>query len=143
MMQDSKLRFIVLLTMIFLLIGCTEASFKLASDSRLPKWFTLPDGMSRADVMVTMDYYIPPWGRKAEFIMFDKQGHILSKVKGVLKGDKPLKLKNTLPGFDPGYPSYEIITVNNVVDVVEHRRMEPLFYVTDDPAIRAELGVFQ
>jgi len=40
-----------------------------------------------------------------------------------------------------GYPSYEVITLNGITDIIEHRRMEPIFYVTDDPAVWKELGV--
>jgi hypothetical protein len=39
------------------------------------------------------------------------------------------------------YPAYEIITVDGITDVIEHRKMEPLFYVTDDSAVRGEPGV--
>ncbi len=34
-----------------------ESEFELAPDSRLPRWFTLADGLSREDVMVTLEYY--------------------------------------------------------------------------------------
>ena len=30
---------------------------------------------------------------------------------------------------------------NGVTEVFEHRRMEPIFYVTDDPEVRRRLGV--
>ncbi len=35
-----------------------ESTFELASESRLPKWITLPPGLTRADVSTTMSYYI-------------------------------------------------------------------------------------
>ena len=126
-----------------LMLGSSEANFELASEARLPKWFKLPAGLSRTDVTVTMDYYIPPWGRIAVFIMLDKQGHKLAKVTGKQKDYSPNELKNPLLGFPSGYPSYEIITVDGVTDIIEHRKMEPIFYVTDDPNIWKELGVAQ
>ncbi len=27
---------------------------------------------------------------------------------------------------------YEVVTVNGITDVIEHRAMEPLFYMSDD-----------
>jgi hypothetical protein len=46
-------------------------------------------------------------------------------------------------GFPSGYPAYEVITVNGMTDIIEHRKMEPMFYMTDDPAVWKELGVTQ
>jgi hypothetical protein len=39
------------------------------------------------------------------------------------------------------YPTCTVITVNGVTEVIEHRRMEPLFYVSDDEKLRAEAGL--
>ncbi|HEV7219212.1 MAG TPA: hypothetical protein VGN39_10085 [Terriglobales bacterium] len=114
-----------------------ESTFQLASESRLPKWITLPAGLTRADVSLTMSYYTKPWpwGWDTTFILKDAKGQVLTKVYG--------KDKHPPPGFPPGYPGYEIITVNGITDIIEHRKMEPIFYVTDDPAIWKELGVTQ
>jgi len=121
--------------------GCAESSFELAPDSRLPKWFELPTGISRQDVKVTMDYYVLPWGRRATFKLLDAQGRKLSEKSWKQQDLEPVTLKSPPPGYPRGYPSYEIITVNGVIDVIEHRKMEPKFYVTDDPLVRKELGV--
>jgi len=43
-----------------------------------------------------------------------------------------------LPGQRPHLNSartYEAITVNGVVDIIEHRKMEPYFYLTDEPEV--------
>jgi hypothetical protein len=90
-----------------------------------------------------MSYYITPWGRRVKFILQDKKKQTLTKLYGTDKGTKPLKLKHPPQDFPPGYPAYEIITVNGIADIVEHRKMEPIFYMTDDPAIWKELGVMQ
>lgn len=127
-------------------VGCEyfpESSFELASESRLPKWITLPPELTRADVSITMNYYVKPWGRTATFLLEDKKKQVLAKVNGNQKGSEPLKLKNPTQGFPPGYPSYEIITVNGITEIIEHRKMEPIFYITDDPAVWKELGVEQ
>ena len=58
--KEHRVWILLLLFIIQFALGCPEANFDLAPDSRLPKWFKLPPGLSRADVTVTMDYYIPP-----------------------------------------------------------------------------------
>ena len=39
------------------------------------------------------------------------------------------------------YPFYEVITIDDLTDVVEHRAAEPTFYMTDNPVVRQELEV--
>ncbi|MFZ1087202.1 MAG: hypothetical protein WAN35_19740 [Terracidiphilus sp.] len=119
--------------------GCVESSFTLASESRLPKWISLPPGLARADVSVTLNYYINPGRRSAKFILQDRKGKTLAEINGKMKGLYPLNLKNPPQGFDPGYPTYEMITLNDITEIIEHRKPEPIFYVTDDPGIREEL----
>ena len=136
----------IIVTLVFAclsLYGCKffpESSFELASDSRLPKWFTLPRGLSRSDVTVMMNYYVTPSGRTSTFILQTTKKQKLAEATGTQRGLEPLKLKNPRPGFPPGYPSYEIVTVNGMTEIIEHRRMEPIFYITDDPAAWAELA---
>jgi hypothetical protein len=120
-----------------------ESTFELASESRLPKWISLPPGLARADVSLSMSYYVWPWGSRATFVLRDSKGKILTKVSGKVRGLGPNQLKEPRPGSPPGYPSYEVITVNGITEIIEHRRMEPRFYVSDDPAVRKELGVWQ
>jgi hypothetical protein len=145
---DKFLLLFVVLTIAGSEIGCEwfpESTFELASESRLPKWITLPPGLTRADVSITMSYYyVLPWGRGgATFILQDTKGQIRTRVRGKQKDLGPFQLKHPPPGFPPSYPSYEIITVNGITDIIEHRKMEPIFYVTDDPAVWKELGVTQ
>jgi hypothetical protein len=90
-----------------------------------------------------MSYYVMPWGRSSTFILQNKKGQTLKKVDGKEKGLEPLQLEHPPPGFPPGYPAYEVITVNGITEIIEHRKMEPIFYITDDPAVWKELGVGQ
>ena len=143
---DKFLLFFVALTILGSAIGCEwfpESTFELASESRLPKWITLPPELTRADVSVSMSYYVMPWGRSATFILQDTKGQIRTKVYGKTRGLGPNQLKHPPPGFPPGYPAYEVITVNGITEIIEHRKPEPIFYMTDDPAVWKELGVGQ
>jgi hypothetical protein len=143
---DKFLLFFVALSIAGSAIGCAwfpESTFELASESRLPKWITLPPGLTRADVSIQMSYYSWPWGRSATFTVQDTKGKTLEKVDGKVKGSEPLELKHPPPGFPPRYPGYEIITVNGITEIVEHRKPEAIFYITDDPAVWKELAVGQ
>jgi len=129
--------------MALLLSSCgffPESSFELAPSSRLPSWFSLPAGMPREQVSVTLDYYTSSTRNNATFILYDSHKRKLKKVSGTGREGGPLTLKSPAPGYPPGYPMYEVITVNGVTDVVEHRAMEPIFYMTDDPSVREEIG---
>jgi len=69
--------------------------------------------------------------------MSTTRGETISRVTGTLRGLKP----SVLPGSHDGYPSYEVISVNGMVEVVEHRAMGPIFHVTDDINVRKGLGL--
>ena len=110
--------------------GCLESSFQLASESRLPIWEALPQGLTRADVSVTLNYYttLLPGANDAKFILKNGKGEKLSEVMG--------KLKCQYPYSSASYPGYDAVVVNGKTEVLEFRKMEPIFYVNDDPAIR-------
>jgi hypothetical protein len=142
---DKYLIFFIALTIsTSAIVGCEyfpESTFELARESRLPKWITIPPGLTRDDVSITMSLYDSLWGSDVKFTLQDKKKKTLTKVYGEVKGRGALELKNPPLGFPPGYPAYEVITVNGITDIIEHRKMEPIFYVTDEPAVWSELGV--
>ena len=73
---------ILLAIVCFTNMGCeflAESTFKLADESRLPKWVTLPPGLTRADVSLTISYYSMPWGGSARFILQGKNGQVMIK----------------------------------------------------------------
>jgi hypothetical protein len=119
-----------------------ESTFLLSDASRLPKWFTLDQGTSRSQISVEMTYYVSPFGRTVTFAMKERDGHLISKAKGKVRGDHPIYL-GPQPTSDPvrQYPSYEVVTVNGISEVVEHRAMEPIFFVSDDAAVLNQVGL--
>ena len=132
---------VILILLTLTITGCAESSFTLSQDSRLPKWFEVPEGMSRNDLKVTMDYYI---SGKTIFKLYKKGSFFyLKKVIGITRDDRPLKLQNPPSGFPKNYPRYTVIIVIGMLDIVEHRKLEPVFYMTDDPSIWKELGIKQ
>ena len=115
-----------------------ESTFTLAAGSRPPAWIKLPPELRRADASITMSYYIKSSGRTATFTVKNANGRTIGKFQGSDKCLKPFTLRNPPHGFPEGYPAYEAITVNGITEIVEHRKMEPIFYVTDDAAVRKE-----
>ncbi|HEU5351035.1 MAG TPA: hypothetical protein VFU55_05520 [Terracidiphilus sp.] len=113
--------------------GCLESSFQLSSASRLPRWEAVPPGLTRADVSLTLNYYTTPLpdANDAEFILKNKNGGKLAEVKG--------KVKCEYPYSGSQYPFYNAVVVNGVTEILEFRRMEPIFYINDDPAIRTAI----
>ena len=86
----------------FLMLGCEffpESTFQLASDSRLPKWITLPPGSTRANVSLTMSYYILPWERIAQFTLEDANKHVVEKVNAKVSCSEPFSMTKTGEGF--------------------------------------------
>jgi hypothetical protein len=82
-----------------------------------------------------MSYYIWPWGISAQFTSQKKNGQVVIKEDGKVRCKEPFQLKSSPQPASSGYPSYEPITVNGITEIIEHRKMEPIFYVTDDPAV--------
>jgi hypothetical protein len=135
-------KLVLVLVLAHILSGCVESRFELDSKSRLPKWFEVPEGMSRDKLKLTMDYYIYSDGGVAVFKLYDENGDKLKKIEGKT-GLYPIQLKNPPHGFPEGYPLYEIVDVNGVKDIVEHRERNNVFHMTDNPVVWEELGIKQ
>src|ERR1700749_1014142 len=81
--------------------GCLESSLRIASESRLPKWVTLPAGGERAGVLLIVTYYTTLWGGSVQLTLQDKNKQTIEKVRGKERCFKPFQLTNS-PG---GLPS--------------------------------------
>jgi hypothetical protein len=85
---------------------------------------------------VTIDSYVLPWGRRVTVILRDRQGNELRRVRGTKLGTGPRTL-----GEGVQFPVYEVVVVDGVPEVLEHRRSGPVLYVVDDPDVKRKLGV--
>ena len=117
--------------------GCLESSFRLASDSKLPRGLPVPPGLARADLSVRIDYWDIP--DHATVTLLDKKGRKIAAVTGRYKSRYPLYLRNSPPGSAPGFPNYEVLQINGQYEVLEQRQQNDILYVTDDLAIRREI----
>src|SRR4051794_13634206 len=126
MTMRSKLR-CLLLAVIFL-AGCgafPSSNYELAPESRLPRWVRLREGLSSADVRVAIWFYAPPLDSGNTVVDFvdRRNGRRLARVTG-----------NAVehPASTSSYPRWSIVSINGVVEVLEFRQVEPIFYITDD-----------
>ena len=112
--------------------GIIESEFTLSPDSRLPKWFTIPDSYTRKDLSMTLTFYTHPFFSKVKMVVQGPapERKILLKKIGTHRWH-PLTEKQ---GYDK-YPTYSIISVAGVEEVFEQRQLEPILYITDDPKL--------
>ncbi|HYU79174.1 MAG TPA: hypothetical protein VEK56_09320 [Vicinamibacterales bacterium] len=121
--------------------ACVESTFELAPEARLPRWFSVPSGLSRADLRVVSYNYVGPAGRTTLWVVKGKDGRKVAEVTAKLRGLEPL----TMP--DQPNVGFEIMTAGGVTEVIEYRRIaddvlyKPFVWVVDDPEIKRRLGV--
>jgi hypothetical protein len=121
--------------------GILETSFRLADDSRLPKWFTIPNGYARSDLNVIIDFYISPcpFCKDSVITLYGPPPHNKEIMKKAGKQRwHPLSDRDRYNKYpNTGYPNYSIITVEGTDEVFEQRRREDgdILYITDDPNI--------
>jgi hypothetical protein len=126
-------RLAVLLVVSGLNVACVESEFDLAEESRLPVWFKVPDGASRADVKLSLAYYT---GGKAKFVLRNKSGRLISKASGELRtGLRKVRDSNSRDHL------VDVVTVRGVAEVLEFSHIEPLFDVCDNPEVRRNFDV--
>ena len=114
-----------------------ESQFRLAPESRLPRWFAVPGEFKREDVSVEIYYYTAPFGQ-TNFIAYligpppDRKR--LEKKFGRAEWH-PVSKKKLEEKVDH-YPSFHIISVAGVAELIEHRHRAPIFHVSDDPEMK-------
>jgi hypothetical protein len=108
--------------------SCIESDFRLASDSRLPRWFSLPANLKRSDVTVRITYYTS--GSRIQLI--GPSGAVIASVTGT---DRLSPETERHPGR---YPSYSLIKVANIEEILEQRSPGDILYVAERVAASEE-----
>ena len=128
----------VLLIGLILLSACdfiADSNFMLSSECRLPLWFQQPSGVPRNDLSVELFYYRD----HAVFVLRNERtGRRLAKVRAQILNGTPLRLSDERTA-DGIRPLYKIMKVDGMVEIVEHRRREAVFDISDDPDVRTKL----
>jgi len=131
---------VVLLSAGLTVAGCSEASFNLASESRLPRWFATPRGLSRPMVSVTLS--VDFGARTVTVRMWGANHQQLDEVSATVRDNEPLSLSKVKSEDGlPQYPVYEVLTSHGITEVAEFREMSAVFHMSDDPAVHKALGV--
>jgi hypothetical protein len=68
-----------------------------------------------------------------------KDNHLRRVCCGMDRQHEPQSFTANLGSNRTPYPTYEILTANESTEMIEHRRMDPMFYISDDPEVRRKL----
>jgi hypothetical protein len=111
----------------FAISGCIGSAFTLASESRLPTCITLPPGLTRKDVSVTLYFHTAINGNNVSFILRDLKGRELSRVRGTTgSGGSLYHLVHTDKGTNE---IIELIPYGVHENMEKNGRAVALFYV--------------
>lgn len=139
------LAFLLLLTVCSPVRGFIEAEFTLSPESKLPAWYSeLPTGYKREDVKIHLQYYTPLFDvDNTVLLVKNKDGFTLFKETGMFvhhleywkwaHEDWPAR----------AHPGYVKITINGLTEIIEHKKMEPIFYVSDEAAVKNTISASQ
>jgi hypothetical protein len=103
----------------------------------------VPDNTPRREVEVTLSYYPAPIigsRRLAVLTVRTRQGYS-DQITATLDGMEPKTLVPRIEGELLPYPIYEVLSANGITEVIEHRQRGQTFYISDDPKVRATLGI--
>ena len=132
-----------ILILFFLLAAChpmrgfIESEFTLSPDSPLPSWYPkIPEGYNREDLSIRLRYYAPPFDiDDTVFWVESSWWHTLYKTTGRSErhpefydwAKKDWKARH--------YPSFMKITIDGKTEIIEHKKMEPIFYISNEDAV--------
>jgi len=100
--------------------GIISAAFRLRDDSALPSWFSLPPGMTRDQVSITItDYEDTAPGWKVRFVIKNKRRWIFNTIEERMGHGcwHPESLRQNSPGGT--CPNWVIIDVKGTKDTYE------------------------
>ncbi len=122
--------------------GFLESEFDLATDSPLPPWYSsVPSGYQRRDLKIHISLYttILPVDN-AVFTVTDKEGEILFERSGENQWHPKYWVWAQKDWPARAHPAYSIMEIAGQSAVVEFRRMEPIFYISNEAAVQSALG---
>lgn len=132
---------LLVVVLLFLLTGCdprygfVESKFRLSTDSRLPRFISLPNDIKQNNILVTITIYSNPKSGKAKVEVFSQSPEhkrLYDKVGNVRTHpltEKQFKKENRYDIF----PNYMIIKINNIEEIFEQRAKDDILYVVGQP----------
>ncbi len=133
------LRLLLVIIVTSLLTGCDlrygflESRFRLADESRLPKWFEASKHYSRRDLKVVITFYTHPiFESKVRVVLYELSHgeRELDEKVGTRHWQSHLSSDLNKAGLSES-PGYVTITVNGVEENFEHRSKGDILHITD------------
>ena len=112
--------------------GFCESSFKLAKDSRLPKWFQAPSGVERSDITVHFIYFLSKTKIAATNI---KTGKIFFSAEADMKHHPITEAESKTMKQGWPCPSYNVISVNGIEEVVGHIERGNIIHIVESSEV--------
>ena len=115
--------------------GFLESRFELANDSRVPIWFKQQvNSYSRENLTVILRYYTPFFDVDNAVLTLElKDGSSIKTVTGKnVRHPSMAKVENNCSSRSAIWPRYVTILVNGESEIIQFRKMEPIFYISDE-----------
>jgi hypothetical protein len=118
--------------------GFIESEFTLAQESPLPAWYPkLPEGYTRGDVTIKLRYYNPPFDiDNTVFWVESSWWHTLYKATGKSEHHPAYWKWANEDRTARRYPSFVNVTINGITEIIEHKKMEPIFYISNEETVK-------
>jgi hypothetical protein len=111
-------------------LGFHESSFELHPSSRLPVWVVAP--VDRRNIKIELHYFTSPFdGDDTLLTLKDIDGNILLEVTGVSEYHPEYWEWAQRDRVARRYPIFMNVTIEGKTEVIEHKKMEPAFYMSD------------
>jgi len=137
------MKYFAILFLLVFLVSCSpvrgimESRFDLADDSPLPTWvLPLKEGCERKNMSVRLEYWSPLID--VDDVVLIANGKNCKSIKKTGRSQRPAEWW-TLAQVDwPNrhYPSFNIVMIDGKSEIVEHKKMEPIFYIANEAAIQ-------
>jgi len=138
-------RYLTFVILSILLSGChpmrgfLESRFELSADARLPVWFkTQLNTYSRDNLTLVLRYYTPLFDVDDSVLTLElKDGTSIATVTGRnFWHPKTIEVKDNCSKRSRVWPVYVIFTVQDKSEILQFRKMEPKFYVSDEEDVK-------
>jgi len=121
--------------------GFLESEFTLSPDSKLPTWFSdLPKNNKRENITIYLKYYTPIFNVNDTVIIVKDGWQTLYEETGMREHHPKYWAWAQKDWPQRSHPSYVNITINGKTEIIEHKKMEPFFYISNEEAIKQTLG---
>lgn len=108
--------------------GLAESNYKLARDSRLPRWLQLPIGLDRSDITVEFIYFLSKWKIAA---IDNKTGKIFFSAEADMKLHPTTEARSKAMKQGTPCPYYYVISVAGIEEVIAHIEKGNIVYIVE------------